>query len=1007
MAHGRGINERKDALFVGIAQRALDAGDAVRAVSTVLSGLRKYPQLCQQPSPLVDILAHALLRPGLEEELVDCLDSCDPRGGFVAALVQRLRQLDKVEVARGIESAFSRRHPEEGIAGADIRFTFSAPTEQAASTHRRRPGRRFVRVDEIHPPSTQCVAFRPPPRELLELDENPVTTRAAHQEALLSEVAHELAEPIVAPMPSIVAAAAGMSRRQYQMLIALALLCASVAFAYVASLSPQPQNLLASALVNERSTSPLPSLNQPERSKQVRALSEWRRRSKPGTARLVLQELGERGQAPNRQEVSEARNESASVAGASNAPAQRCEGLESANECKTGTGQAPNRQEIGRAGQAPNRQEIGRAGQAPNRQEIGGTGQAPNRQKTLNRNICTDAERCTAGFLQALLANELGLADSFLKHPIWNTHPESYAWLLGLREIEAGRVLEASKALDEACASGNLLALLDLAQLALSTREPHACAIFSKHAPSLANAHPFIPVAQALLKRNLGRPEAIELDWPKLDELSLEQRAWVQLAQALNALHADHDELAEAILSRALSENPAQPELNFVLGMLLIEHGQSQRAAALLAAALDELPPAAEPAQHAELALQRLWQQGHPEAMVLLLDSTEGPSVWRPSTRRWRIKAEVALGNCDEARKQLPTIEDTATLAWAEQRLELACPSELRTRRQLGPASSVEAELAAWYAALNEHNPSAALDELQRISTAYPLDHEALELQAELLGLMGRVEDATTLLNTRLASSPRQHILSTLQRCRSGCDDAVAVETALGFETCAIELLAAQTELAFRFGAAQRAATLLQTLLERAPQYPRAQALAGLFAPLEEKQRLDALSHGRQGALTLPGLHLAWGTALFADGQEDAGLRALTEGLSTASSQPELVQAMAEHFLESRQLLRGQRQLRALLSQIPSLPNTQTLRGHLSYWAGVLILQQEKPGAAGSLLEQARVLLGEEPLVLYRLAEYHRKRGHQQAAKRLGEELENLQADFDPKRARLGQRSQG
>ena len=60
------------------------------------------------------------------------------------------------------------------------------------------------------------------------------------------------------------------------------------------------------------------------------------------------------------QEVSEARHESASVAGASDAPAQRCEGLARANEYQElgGTGQAPNGQELGGTGQAPNQQEI-------------------------------------------------------------------------------------------------------------------------------------------------------------------------------------------------------------------------------------------------------------------------------------------------------------------------------------------------------------------------------------------------------------------------------------------------------------------------------------------------------------------------------------------------------------------------------------------------------------------------------------------------------------------------
>ncbi|MDX9723936.1 MAG: YkgJ family cysteine cluster protein [Myxococcota bacterium] len=62
------------------------------------------------------------------------------------------------------------------------------------------------------------------------------------------------------------------------------------------------------------------------------------------------------------EEVSEARHEPASVAGASDAPAQRCEGLARASECNQleGTGQAPNQQ---------NQQEPGGTGQAPNQQE--------------------------------------------------------------------------------------------------------------------------------------------------------------------------------------------------------------------------------------------------------------------------------------------------------------------------------------------------------------------------------------------------------------------------------------------------------------------------------------------------------------------------------------------------------------------------------------------------------------------------------------------------------------
>ncbi|MDX9724595.1 MAG: aminoglycoside phosphotransferase family protein [Myxococcota bacterium] len=49
---------------------------------------------------------------------------------------------------------------------------------------------------------------------------------------------------------------------------------------------------------------------------------------------MQVSEVGGTGQVPNRQEVSEARQESASVAGASDAPAQRCEGLARANEYK-------------------------------------------------------------------------------------------------------------------------------------------------------------------------------------------------------------------------------------------------------------------------------------------------------------------------------------------------------------------------------------------------------------------------------------------------------------------------------------------------------------------------------------------------------------------------------------------------------------------------------------------------------------------------------------------------
>ncbi|MDX9723496.1 MAG: MauE/DoxX family redox-associated membrane protein [Myxococcota bacterium] len=59
---------------------------------------------------------------------------------------------------------------------------------------------------------------------------------------------------------------------------------------------------------------------------------------------MTDKQVGGKGQAPNEQEVSEARHESASVAGASDVPVQRCEGLARASESQQlgGTGEAPN-----------------------------------------------------------------------------------------------------------------------------------------------------------------------------------------------------------------------------------------------------------------------------------------------------------------------------------------------------------------------------------------------------------------------------------------------------------------------------------------------------------------------------------------------------------------------------------------------------------------------------------------------------------------------------------------
>ena len=93
--------ERKP-LYLTIAHRSAEAGDAARAIVTIVNALRNNPQFLDRDPEAIDLLAEILI-PGFEEE-IHRLEACYP--SFGPRLYDALAAHGKVEFAHALESSF-------------------------------------------------------------------------------------------------------------------------------------------------------------------------------------------------------------------------------------------------------------------------------------------------------------------------------------------------------------------------------------------------------------------------------------------------------------------------------------------------------------------------------------------------------------------------------------------------------------------------------------------------------------------------------------------------------------------------------------------------------------------------------------------------------------------------------------------------------------------------------------------------------------------------------------
>jgi len=623
--------------------------------------------------------------------------------------------------------------------------------------------------------------------------------------------------------------------------------------------------------------------------------------------------------------------------------------------------------------------------------------------------LVSAAPGAQAGLIAALLhqgrVEDAAAHLSSYPEAFWHEGPAYHAWARGAVGAARGEHQVAVQAWREAAALDEglrLVALVDLAALALETEQVDVLPdlrLALRHYPQA----PLLGLSLALLEtRPMMGEGAWQVAWEAQALLAPREAVWAALADGMAAAASGRWTHAIAVLQGALQEAPNNPRVRATLALSLIKTHRVDEAVALFQ---DEAP-----LETSSLRVRRLRRHlaqacadaGRPDAVLAML----GEAILPGPDGALQVRAWVALGRQPEAGMDATLVAQLGPLAaLSDGAWGAYSPEESLASAQIQDV--LTGDLARVMALAQGGELNAACESAAKVAAANPGASEAQVLRAQLLELCGQREQALEVLGWGSEQqTPAQQILAALYLARGPGLAQDEMERVLAWQVTDLALVAAQAEVAWRMGRVPQAQALAQQVVAVAPKHRATNALLAMMDQgMDGERRLAALRVGWQGALSPPGLLLATGRHLEAQGDRAGAERAYKTALQQPISVAEASQALATVYLSSGRRHEGRKRLMALKASLPVHSETRALQGHLAYWLGVLSNPESGASEAERFLREARDLLGDEPLILYQLARVHSARKRGESAQELLRQIALLDPDFDPRVARLSPRS--
>jgi len=594
--------------------------------------------------------------------------------------------------------------------------------------------------------------------------------------------------------------------------------------------------------------------------------------------------------------------------------------------------------------------------------------------------------------LDALSAGDVALARSIFDRTgaeIWARDPGTREWAaawLALADDDGDAAALAFTEATKVCALGTL-PLMELADLAID-RDGVASRLFLEQAKAVDSRNLFVWMTAQRLSEREDELDVLEPLWQP-EQYTASQSAWVALFLGERAMNSGDWRRAERDVAAA--GEVAHADLALLAGRVAIERGAPDEAAAHFVRGLKGLAgrPRAD-ARAAEIE-EMLLERGQAELALMVVETSLGLEGVRGGRfealhQLNHARALMGLGRWGALRT---LVEQDPSPLYAVAREQLAARGTPAAPAPILPGSArglaeFQVVLADLQSRVRNGSFKEALDVASRVSTAHPDRFVPLQLRGELLSLAGRADEAASLADLWRRghlSSARASLSAALFMARAGTltDDLAAQSAAL--EVTDVDLLATKAEIAARRGDLDSARTSVERVLEADPNHPRARAVRGLW--LSKKGgagRLQDLEAGLQGQLTLPNVGIELARELGRAGHTDRAIAVLEGALERPAEQLAAVEALAELYIASKQPKKGRSRLEKVLAGMSQDSENRVLRGHMAYWLGRLYAPSEGNYASAKYLKMARLLLGEQPDILYYLGEYFWARGNHKIA---------------------------
>ncbi len=577
----------------------------------------------------------------------------------------------------------------------------------------------------------------------------------------------------------------------------------------------------------------------------------------------------------------------------------------------------------------------------------------------------------------------------------WDDRPGLRDWLLGRALLADRQFSQAAAAFAKASDTFelSLWPLLDLGMLALQHRQPDAMQAFVTRAMARSNEHFFLRFAPSVASLSLLEPPRqdalIDLTPEMSGALTHAERAWMLLAAAHQAFHAQQPEHARALVERGL-QSQSLPELDMLLGILHLTSQHPEEAAASFTDALDQMPADARLRAHRSTAATLLREAARPDLVLQVLLPT-----WHPGDAldASLSLAELALagdallqtGQSEavirfalQAKSQQRSSDDLTRLHWLAARRMGRPDTELaQIAKSFSHPADAPALLTAFDRRLPEMHFEDAFSEAQRLAASFPTNPEVLALRLELMGTAGDGAQASALAlasSQHLPIHARAQILSALALSRSSGLPIDQASAALATPTSDLYLIQAQAEIAWRAGISDRAAALLAQAKTLDPSSPWTLAIQGLM-PLhteaEDAKAIVLFERGLQGPRSLPGLHFNLAQRYHRLGKITESAAAYQLAMAKPSDREQALDQMSRMLVDAKRLQSGRRILERLLTVYPPKSH-DLLHARIQMWMGVMYAPWSGDKEAFVWLERAHKTLGEQSAtLLFYLGWYH------------------------------------